>query len=376
MKPRVFVSSVIENFQPNRDAARQGIIAAGGEPVLIEDFPSLPLPPRTACLDGVASSDIFLVILGHRGGMITPSGKLVVEEEYDEAIRRKLRVLAFIEEVDYDQDAERLVSRLSDYVGGLFRKTFSGPDQLRELVKDSLSPIVKEFGRLGVNMTTIDEKLKDFFRIGSESVLRVVFAPERQGQIIDPVDLEAPAIYTRLMEIGHTPSVGLFVYEFGKSKEIGIDEIIITQEDSQGHRQPTSAVRMELSSNGILIIDTNVTGRVQRGNDYDMLNSMIIAEEDIKEELRKIFAFALSLFDHFDPFYRYDRILFNATLSNIGHRKLELNPHPRTSYQMGTGTDEVVAAFDRPRLIIRAKLKEPEQEIEAVITMFRRRLRR
>ncbi len=375
MKPRVFVSSVMDSFQLYRDAARQGIVAAGGEPVLVEDFPSFPVTPRTACLDAVASCDIYMVIIGQRGGWRTPSGKLTVEEEYGEAIKRKLRILAFIEGVDQDQDAKELVSRVSDYVSGLFRTTFSGPDQLQAQVENALTPIIKDWNSLGANMNTIDEKLKDNFEIGSEAVLRVVFFPERKGQLIDPVDLESPLLFTNIMEIGHSPNVGLFDYEHGKKKEIGINEIVITQGDSHQYREPTNVVRLELTSNGILKIDTNVTGRVHRGNEYDFLNSMVIAEEDVLGKMKKVFAFALSLLEKLDPYCRYDRMLYNAALSNIGHRNLETNPQPRQNYQMGIVDDKIVMAFDQPRLITRVDLRAPDRELEATITMFRRRMR-
>ena len=81
MRPRVFVSSVMEGFEEFRLAAKNGIIAAGSEPLLIEDFPALPISPRNACIDGVASCDIHIAIVGNRGGWVAPSGKLVVEEE-------------------------------------------------------------------------------------------------------------------------------------------------------------------------------------------------------------------------------------------------------------------------------------------------------
>ena len=177
------------------------------------------------------------------------------------------------------------------------------------------------------------------------------------------------------MEIAHSPKIGLFSYEQGKTKEIGINEIVITQENLRGHGQPTDAARLELSSSGVLVIDTNVTGRVQRGDEHSMLSSMVIAEEDVYGELRKAFAFAMALLEQLDPYCRYDRMLYNATLSNIGHRNLEANPRPRQSYQMGIGGEAVVPAFDAPRLITRADLRVPGREFAAVITMFRRRMK-
>jgi hypothetical protein len=86
IRPRVFVSSVVEDFQAYREADRAAIHAAGGEPILVnEDFSSMQTSSRNACLDAVASSDIFVLTIGARGGWRAPSGRLVVEEELEEA---------------------------------------------------------------------------------------------------------------------------------------------------------------------------------------------------------------------------------------------------------------------------------------------------
>jgi len=331
--------------------------------------------PRNACLGAVESCDIYLIIVADRGGWSSPSGKLAVEEEYEEALRCKLRIIAFVETIDRDKEAERFVSRLSNYVDGLFRTTFSGPTQLQELIEKALIPVLKAKEKSEVNITVINEKLKTFFKTGSEEILRTAFTPERDGQFIDPVALESDDLYACLMEIGHSSKIALFSYEFGKTKEIGVNEIVVTQSDSARPRELVNFVRLELASNGLLTIDTNVTGRVRRGERYDILNSMVIAEEDILAELTKIFAFALSLFEKLDPYNRYDRLLYNVALSNTGRRKLEANPHSKMSYQMSMCSDEIIQAFDIPRLITRIDLRVPDRELETIITFFRRRLK-
>ena len=97
-QPRVFVSSVIEGFAEYRQAARNGIEQAGGEGVLVnEDFPAQASSSRNICLDAIDSCDVFLLVLGARGGWKTPSGRLVVEEEFEHARARKLPVLVFLE---------------------------------------------------------------------------------------------------------------------------------------------------------------------------------------------------------------------------------------------------------------------------------------
>jgi hypothetical protein len=97
-RSRVFVSSVIEGFAEYRQAVRKGIEPASGEGIFVnEDFPSQASSPRNTCLDAIDSCDVFLLVLGARGGWKTPSGRLVVEEEYDHARARKLPVLVFLE---------------------------------------------------------------------------------------------------------------------------------------------------------------------------------------------------------------------------------------------------------------------------------------
>src|SRR5437764_1091394 len=127
-RPLVMVSSVVEGFAEFREAARRGIEAAGGVPLLVnEDFASQAQSSRNVCLDAVASSDMYLVIVAERGGWETPSGKLATEEEYEEALRRKKPVLVFLSPGPRDAKAKRFASRLSQYTTGHFRESFSTP---------------------------------------------------------------------------------------------------------------------------------------------------------------------------------------------------------------------------------------------------------
>lgn len=117
------MSSVVEGFAEFRQAAREAIIAAGGEPVLVnEDFPSPAASSRNACLDAVDSCDFLVSIVGERGGWTAPSGLLVVEEEYQRARRKRIPVLAFLRKGHRDSDAERFARELSDYIDGTFRQ--------------------------------------------------------------------------------------------------------------------------------------------------------------------------------------------------------------------------------------------------------------
>lgn len=98
VRPRVFVSSVMEGYGDYREAARLGIQQAGCDPVLAEDLPAQASSPRNACLDGVQSSDALVLLLGARYGWLAPSGRSATEEEYEEARRRQIPILIFVQD--------------------------------------------------------------------------------------------------------------------------------------------------------------------------------------------------------------------------------------------------------------------------------------
>ena len=376
MRPRVFVSSVIDGFEDHRKTAREAILSAGGEPILVEDFSGLAVSPRNACLDGVASCDIFIVIVGSRGGWPAPSGTLVVEEEYEEARRRKLPVLAFIQNCERDREAERLAEQLSDYVEGVFRPTYNDLPELRKAVEHALSPLIRGFAKRGSAAPMIEEKLENPHRIYSETCLRFVLAPERTDELIDPVSLESPSLSKELLRIGHDDRVELFSYTWPKKTEVGVAEIVITQSEEGYRRGGTDWVRLELTTHGMIVIDQNVTGRPTEGHQDDFAGAMAVIERDVVDAIGKSFAFVNAFFSGRDPYKRYARIVYNVALSGLGHRTMMAEPVRSGSYTLGSVGDDPVKAFDIPRPIVRADLENPREEVAAVMSLFRRRLRR
>jgi len=156
MALRVFVSSVIEGFEVYREAARKGIVATGGEPVLVnEDFPARDVSPRNACLEAVASCDVYLGILGGRAGFEAPSGRSVVEEEYEEAMRCQLPVFVFIQKTDRERRQQEMVDRLSDFVDGRYRIEFDGPGELEGKVRSALEGMLST-ATIRANLAMVD----------------------------------------------------------------------------------------------------------------------------------------------------------------------------------------------------------------------------
>jgi hypothetical protein len=375
-RSRVFVSSVIEGFAEYRQAARSGIEQAGGESVLVnEDFPSQASSSRNTCLDAIDSCDVFLLVLGERGGWKTPSGRLVVEEEFEHARARKLPVLVFLEDVPRDADGERLARILSDYVDGNFRVKFSGAAELRDQIERSLRAIVDTRNNRAMDHDPIAAHLLKPYRFSDQTSLRFAIAPERVEEVFDPLALASAEFAERMMEIGHSRDVRLFGYLYAKeAPRLEQTSLVIEQPLGNNWSDGRQGVRLAIGENGVVLIDTNATGRTKRSNSMDLADIMTASIESVEALLAASFRFAQALYDDKDPYKRHQRFYWNGVLSGMGNRTLVRNPvSQQHSYGMNMGSkDEAIPAFPASRLIARADLAQPGKEIERAILYWER----
>jgi hypothetical protein len=329
-RSRVFVSSVIEGFAEYRQAARSGIEQAGGDAVLVnEDFPAQANSSRNTCLDAIDSCDVFLLVLGARGGWKTPSGRLVVEEEFEHARARKLPVLVFLEDVPRDGDGQRLSKRLSDYVDGNFRLRFSGASELRDQVERTVRALLITHNNRPMDYDSIAAHLVKPYRFSDQTSLRFAIAPERVEEIFDPLDLASPDFAERMLEIGHSRDVRLFGYLYAKE--------------------------------------------APRSNSFDLTDIMTVSIETLEGLLVASFRFTQALYDGKDPYKRHQRFYWNSVLVGMGNRSLVRNPVSQQSYRMSVGDkDDAMLAFATARLIARADIAQPGKEIERAILYWQR----
>ena len=356
-RPRVFVSSVMQGFDEYRAAARAGIDAAGCEPVLVEDHPSLNASPRNACLDGVESCDTVVVVVGSRGGYPAPSGKLVVEEEYEHAAGRSIPTLVFIQGgVERDAEAERLAARLSEYVDGRFRRSFEGPDDLAREVESAVGTVAGVRRSAGMDRQRMNELLAEPSDFGHEVVLRVVVAPGRADETVVPVEkLDGEDFRYEFVRIGTERDVGLFDQNAQRRVDRGRNSLVIEQGDAHGSAAPGETIRVEMTEDGWLTIDINVTG-VDRRSRHDPTAGFglypVIVEE-VAEHAATALRFARRVYGRIDPHGRYPGLLVNASLGSLnGKRIAPLRDRERLKGQMGamfgSRNEEVPMSFDRP----------------------------
>lgn len=368
----------MKGFSEFRASARQGILAAEAVPLLIEDIPAATETPRNACLDGVASCDALVLVIGERGGWTAPSGKLVIEEEYDEAVRKKIPVFLYLQEdANRDSDAADLAHRLSSYIEGRFRKTFRDADELSRVVEESVRD---HFGDKGLGMTgdlsrRLSGLLNDLCGDSQQASLCIVFAPEREDQVFDPVQFDRPDFKRMVNEVGHAGSDPLLRFEHAKEHGVGPDWMVLEQLPVSERGDLGNRATITILEDGTIACQVAVTGSGRSISPSDSFHdSMVIVEDHLRTALNRIFTFIHRLYERRDPHGRYYRFFYNGKLCNIGYRKIVEDAAARQTYGMRLHGPEEVMAYGKPRLVSRDDMKDPAREIEAFVALLKRHI--
>jgi hypothetical protein len=142
---RVFVSSVVKEYEDRRRAAREAILEAGLRPVLAEDQAAArPAPPRDIVLnEELFSCDAIVGIYGHRYGWVNPgNGLSPTEEEYDWARKNWKPIYAFIDRMG-SQPAEakqlKFLGKVQNWDTGVSRGEFRSLADLKTKIKEALT---------------------------------------------------------------------------------------------------------------------------------------------------------------------------------------------------------------------------------------------
>ena len=339
-----------------------------------EDLPASATSPRNACLDAIDSVDVFISIVGERAGHIAPSGKPVIVEEYEHARKRTLPVFAFLQATTRDAPTDAFTRELSDYVAGIIRREFNSVDELRRAIIDSLGLLKRQIELPSMDSEIFAKELADVQRVVDEVFVRVIFAPERQEEVVDPITLESAEFLSSLYSLGHSRSVGLFDYEKPKKPSVKRTSIVVLQSEyNGGNRNERDVVRLEVTEQGWTIFDANITGKVFRGSLHSMINYMVIAEEDLCCRLVSFFRFTLALYEKIDPHMRHQRFCYNSAVSNVGERKLVKQPREQESYAVNRFTEnKPIVIFEAPQIVARHDLGQPEQVVEKTLVRLRR----
>ena len=189
---RIFVSSTKEDLIPYREAVETVLTGMEHIPLGMEYFVSSPDSPIDVCLATVRRSQLYIVIVGMRYGSIEEgSGKSFTELEYDEAVKNKIPVLAFIidEEqcailpkfVDVGEKAEKLKQFKAKLNSSYLVSRFASVDNLKQLVEKSVQQAIDKISadKAEKNAAQSNEVALADYIAGAKLFRRFALLPQR-----------------------------------------------------------------------------------------------------------------------------------------------------------------------------------------------------
>ncbi|MEM6333689.1 MAG: DUF4062 domain-containing protein [Planctomycetota bacterium] len=204
---QVFVSSTYADLKDERQKVTQTLMEMDCIPAGMELFPAFDEEQFEFIKRVIDDCDYYVLIIGGRYGSLTADGVSYTEKEYQYAVSRGLKILAFVHESPGDIPRNKseidpeLVAKLDDFRDrvktGRLVKQWRTADQLPGLVSLSLSKTMKTYPAVGWvrgGKATNSELLEDLNRLRKENeALRIEIRSLDNGQdtSAEPLNLAA-----------------------------------------------------------------------------------------------------------------------------------------------------------------------------------------
>ena len=382
-RPRVFVSSVMKGYEVYREATRVGIRQAECDAVLAEDFAAQSASSRNACIDGVQSADALVLLLGPRYGWVAPSGRSATEEEYQEARRQQIPILAFVQDgQSTEPDQQAFVARVEDYIHGHFRKSFQNSDDLERLVKEAV--MARDWEAIPQDLDGAEGRIREALSHRPTDNrynvwMKTVWATLRNEEVVDPLILTDKGFQNHVLRLGHDCEPPLFRYERPKQMEASAARFSIVQGELRGAMADEDDTAVGIHADGTLTVLQNVTGN-QSGLDPNLsiVTMHRLDPNVVRDRIERAWSFAAASWNLHDRFLRHDSLLYNVGLYDIGHRSFE-DPG---DYRQGHGLPvppecphNPLIVLNAARRVARSGLNGPRAEITRLIRMIELRFR-
>lgn len=202
---KVFVSSVVRDYEKYREAAAEAVETLGYQVSRSEDFPARPDTPQQACLGEIRGSDAVILLLGERYGAKQDSGLSATQEEYNEAKKNNIPVLVFIEsDINPELAQEEFIKEVKDWTSGYFIKNFSDSKQLNVKIIQSLHHLALQQVKV-ISEEDATERAKNLlstyninYRVNYRPRLLFGLVVSPQKQIFRPSDLDGASFIGKI----------------------------------------------------------------------------------------------------------------------------------------------------------------------------------
>lgn len=371
---RIFISSLIGGFEAERLATKAAIVTLRHEPIMAEEFGAQPNSPQVACLQGLRTADLVILILGERYGQPQASGLSATHEEYREAKTSK-RILAFVHEGISPEPAQLgFIEEVQNWEGGLFRQSYTDVENLRTLVTRALhdyelttaqTPIDSdELRKVAAAMLPSETRSR---YSGGEPLVCLAVAGGGRQQIIRAAVIEDQSFADRLQQSAQFGSNRLFDTALGTTRSIENDALVLRQE---------SGASITLNEGGDLLLQIPLR-RQRASSGFDLSHSSVVLEEDVAGALRGGFEFVSQVLEEVDATQRLSHVAIAVNLAGAEYRgwrtRAEHDANPGSIEIGSTGSRECQPILsDAPRPGLRVN---QSRMVEDIVVRLRRHWR-
>lgn len=363
---KIFISSLIREFEEFRDAAAQGVATLGHQVIRAEDLGASSTSSQVACLAEVRDSDALVLIMGSHYGPPQSAGLSATHEEYREA-RETKPVLVFIQQgIEPEPSQAAFIREVQNWEEGLFVAKFRDANELREKVTKALHEYILANESAPLDETEIMNRAKSLLSAAhstSDPDLLIAVAGGPLRSVLRPAELESEELRHFLMAEALTGSDSVLAPSLGTESLIKNDAIQLVQNRGSG------LVSLDETAN-LLIVQPATEARDLRSG----FTSLI--EELITERITRAIRFSARVFDHIDSTQRISHIVPVVSLRGVGYipwrtrAEDERNPN---SAPMGFGRDELIVVALSPPIRRRVALHHDTQILAEDFTVRLRR---
>lgn len=359
----VFISSIQRGFEEVRAATRAALESLGLQAVMAETIGAANASPQTALLDRVASSDVFLLLIGSRYGAPAGGGASPTEDEFDEARRRGKPILVLRQDRPLEPEQQAFLERATGgWKAGIFYGTFTDEADVGFAAVRAITNLRKAGHReelAGVAQQRAIELVR-----GSETghrhggaLARVALVPLLPSPLLDALALEDAALPDDLADAAR--AARLVPHALGIEIRVAREGATLVVGDAySGHP-------LEIGARAEVVTEISVEGSAEFGSlrvDPDRLRAAIKASVD----------FAIRVWERIDPRGEVQDAAVALAIPDAQHRVFGPSTGGRSLTTVGSFRMPETAVAPEPALVVRRADLVRDETVDRLVAEMRR----
>jgi Domain of unknown function (DUF4062) len=357
----VFVSSVIDHFEPIRAGAATGIERVGMHSVMAERMPAAASSPRRALLDEAGGADAYLLLLGERYGAPGSGGKSPTEEEYEEAIRKGRPILVLVQDCKREAEQDAFLERIRGcWDSGVLYDRFTDASDVAVAVAGALarhqSSSVENLDRAEEQANLLVRDAPDRGYMSSGVGARIAMVPLREALLLDPIALEDADLAEELM--AGARAAGLVAQNEAIVPAISSEGVGLTAKAESAF----SATEIAIGTDGAICVSASVQGS---GN----FGGSLVDPGRLRDFLIAAARFGRAAWQLIDKQEEVGRVAVTAAIPEAQNTCFGVTSG--SSISMGHGVPNLVLAFETPQAVPRGQV-DGEEQIRRLVAGIKR----